>query len=81
MVYVVLPFDQADDPAVRSDKMFGLKVIVGVMAVFIALLKVVTTVRVLEATFTTAVATGVSVGARVSIEKELLVAAGATSAF
>jgi hypothetical protein len=57
--------------------MSGVNVMVGATPVFIALLKVVTTVRVLLATFTTAVATGVPVGAKVSITKELLVAGAA----
>jgi hypothetical protein len=69
---------QEAEPAVRSDAMFGLKVIVGVIPVFIPLLKVVTTVRVFDATFTTAVATGFAEGARVSTMKVALEVEGAT---
>ena len=52
--------------------MSGVKVIEGATEVFIALLKVVTTERVFDATFTTAVATGVPVGASVSTMKVAL---------
>lgn len=50
------------DPAVRSAEMSGVKAMAGVTDPLIALLNVVTTVRVLLVMLTTGVATGVAVG-------------------